>query len=67
MSCFVSQQLQELYLLTLKDTATFYEKLGFNEVPPEDAPAVLKAERAVGSFVQSFFGNSLVCMRAMSD
>ncbi|CAM9093724.1 unnamed protein product [Laminaria digitata] len=59
-------QLEKLYLLTLKDAAIFYEKLGFNVVSPEEAPAVLKAERAVGSFIQSFFGNSLVCMRATS-
>eukprot|EP00904_Undaria_pinnatifida_P012210 jgi/Undpi1/8119/HiC_scaffold_24.g10591.m1 len=58
------EKLEDLYLLTLKDTTNFYQKLGFDVIPPEDAPPVLRAERAVGSFIQSFFGDSLVCMRA---
>ena len=59
-------QLQKLYLLTLASTANFYEKNGFAVVPPNDVPAVLKAELALGSVVQSFSGdgNSLVCMQA---
>lgn len=67
MVCCMPHQLQNVYLLTLADTAKFYEKLGFEVVPPADAPGVLKAESAVGSFIQSFFGNSLVCMRATSE
>lgn len=63
----VCGQLEHLFLLTLTDTATFYGKLGFEVVPSaNDIPGVLKAERAVGSFLQWFFGNSLVCMRAKS-
>lgn len=67
MVCCMPLQLQNVYLLTLADTANFYEKLGFEVVAPADAPGVLKAESAVGSFIQSFFGNSLVCMRATSE
>lgn len=59
-------QLQKLYLLTMASTAKFYEKNGFDVVPPNDVPAVLKAERALGTFVLSMSGddNSLVCMHA---
>lgn len=59
-----SEKLGRLFLLTLADTAYFYEKLGFEVVSAKEVPAVLNAERAVGSFIQSFFGNALVCMRA---
>lgn len=38
-------------------------------VPPGDVPAVLKAERALGSIVLMFAGedDSLVCMQAASQ
>lgn len=57
-------QLGNLYLLTLASTVPFYEKNGFSTIPSDDAPKVLRAERAVGSALQSFFGNSVVCMQA---
>ncbi len=62
----VPRQLRMLFLLTLASTTKFYEKNGFAIIPPSEVPGVLKAERAVGSFVQSFFGESLVCMQAAS-
>lgn len=57
-------KLEQLFLLTLADTTRFYERLGFEVVPATDVPAVLKAEKAAGSLLQSFFGGSVVCMRA---
>ena len=62
----VPRQLGTLYLLTLASTTKFYETNGFAIVPQSEVPGVLKAERAVGSFLQSFFGESLVCMQASS-
>ncbi|CAM9803807.1 unnamed protein product [Scytosiphon promiscuus] len=61
-----SEKLGNLYLLTLASTVPFYEKNGFSTIPNDDAPKVLRAERAVGSALQSFFGNSVVCMQAKS-
>ncbi|CAM9266574.1 unnamed protein product [Discosporangium mesarthrocarpum] len=55
----------DLYLLTLAGTTKFYNKIGFVEVEAKDTPATLRAELAVGSFIQSFFGTSVVCMRAV--
>ncbi|CBN74296.1 conserved unknown protein [Ectocarpus siliculosus] len=57
-------QIRNLFLLTLESTVPFYEKNGFAVAPANEIPTVLKAERAVGSLLQSFFGNSVVCMQA---
>lgn len=58
-------KLEQLFLLTLADTTRFYERLGFEVVPATEVPAVLKAEKAAGSLLQSFLGRSVVvCMRA---
>ncbi|CAM9453973.1 unnamed protein product [Ectocarpus sp. 13 AM-2016] len=57
-------QIRNLYLLTLDSTVPFYEKNGFAIAPAHEIPTVLKVERAVGSLLQSLFGNSVVCMQA---
>ncbi|CAM9285313.1 unnamed protein product [Hapterophycus canaliculatus] len=63
-STYGSKKLGNLYLITLASTVPFYEKNRFSTIPNDDTPTVLRAERAVGSALQSLFGESVVCMRA---
>ncbi|GAB5358007.1 hypothetical protein AAMO2058_000422000 [Amorphochlora amoebiformis] len=53
----------DLFLLTLKRTAGFYERLGFETVDVTSVPKPMQAEYALGKVVASLVANDqLVCM-----
>jgi N-acetylglutamate synthase-like GNAT family acetyltransferase len=55
--------LDDLYLLTLAPTASWYERFGFRTVESEQVPLALAFEVQAGEAISALLGNQLVAMR----
>lgn len=55
---------RDVFLLTLDSTRSWYERLGFEVVSPEQViPRQLAVEVAAGGALSALLGNRLICMR----
>lgn len=61
------RSVEDIYLVTLEKTQSWYERLGFECVAQEDIPKGLQFEVMVGSIVTKGLGERLICMKGTTS
>ena len=57
------RSVEDIYLVTLEKTQSWYERLGFTCVPQKEIPKQLQFEVMVGSVMTKGLGERLICMK----